>query len=307
VSGSLHVVVVGDVMTDVIARVGAPIARGSDTTALIATYGGGSAANTAAWLAAAGVPVTLIGRRGADPLGEAAERALQAAGVRTRLAVDPERPTGACVVLVEPGGERTMLPDRGANRGLLPSDVPAVELAAGRHLHLSGYLLLDGSSRPAALAVLAAARRGGLTVSVDPSSAAPLRALGAERFLAATSGCWLCLPNLDEAEALTGAREPLAAARALARSYREVVVTLGVDGAVWVGKDGRDGVAEAPAVRPPGGTVDTTGAGDAFTAGFLAARLSGAPPTDALSAGAALAAAAVGTAGGRPPVDYPSP
>src|SRR4051794_9023583 len=150
-------------MTDVIACVDAPIARGSDTAASIATHGGGSAANTAAWLAAAGVPVTLVARRGADPLGDAAELALRAAGVRTRLAVDPERPTGTCLVVVEPGGERTMLPDRGANRGLQPADVPAIELAAGRHLHLSGYPLLDAPSRPAALATLQAARRAGLT------------------------------------------------------------------------------------------------------------------------------------------------
>ncbi|MFL6139918.1 MAG: carbohydrate kinase family protein [Frankiaceae bacterium] len=301
-SGPVHVVVVGDVMTDVVARIAGPVERGSDTAASIATHGGGSAANTAAWLASTGAQVTLLGRRGADPLGDAAELALQAAGVRTRLAIDPDRPTGTCIVVVEPGGERTMLPDRGANRALAPADIPAAELVAGRHLHLSGYPLLDGPSRPAALAALDAARRAGVTVSVDPSSAAPLRALGAGRFLDETGG-WLCLPNLDEAEVLTGTRDPVAAGRALAAAYREVVVTLGADGAVWVGEGT---VVRAPAAPAAGTAVDTTGAGDAFTAGFLAARLAGAPPSDALAAGAALAARAIAIPGGRPPA-YPSP
>jgi len=278
-----------------VARVSGPLARGSDTRSRIATYGGGSAANTAAWLAAAGADVTLLARRGADPLGDAAELALRAAGVRTVLAVDPDRATGACVVIVDPTGERTMLPDRAANLALSPADLPADVFASGRHLHLSGYVVLDERSRPAAEAALAMAAAAGMTASVDPSSAAPLRAMGGAAFVTATRGATLCMPNLDEAEVLAGTRDPRAAALTLALSYGEAVVTLGVSGAVW--SDGRDVVA-APAV--PVTVVDSTGAGDAFAAGYLVARLSGGSPLDALTRGAALAAEAVTTVGARP-------
>jgi sugar/nucleoside kinase (ribokinase family) len=161
------IVVVGDLMVDVVAALPGELARGSDTPARISHSQGGSGANVAAWLAAAGADVAFAGRAGADPLGDAALAAL--AGVELAVERDPERPTGTCIVLVHPGGERTMIPDAGANEAL-----ELVELPAGEHLHLTGYALLRESSRPAALRALALARERGMTVSVDPSSAAPL-------------------------------------------------------------------------------------------------------------------------------------
>ena len=98
--------------------------------------------------------MTLIGRVGDDLAGREAVQQLQAEGVDTRLAIDPARPTGTCVVLVEPGGERSMLPDAGANAGL--EAVPLPDDAV--HLHVAGYALLHPGSRPAARALLAAAR-----------------------------------------------------------------------------------------------------------------------------------------------------
>ena len=113
-----RVVVLGDVMVDVVAQLAAPLAHASDAPARIGFHGGGSAANTAAWLAAAGARPVLVGRVGDDERGRDAERLLRAAGVETRLAVDSERPTGTCIVLVGGDGERTMVPDAGANDGL---------------------------------------------------------------------------------------------------------------------------------------------------------------------------------------------
>jgi sugar/nucleoside kinase (ribokinase family) len=195
------------------------------------------------------------------------------------VAFDPDAATGMCVVLVAPDGERSMLPDAGANAALSPEDVPA--FAPEGHLHLAGYTLLrDGAPREAALEALRRARAAGMTISLDPSSAAPLRAFGAERFLELAGPVDLLLPNRDEAAVLG----PLTA------RAREVVVTLGSDGAVWT--DGAHEVA-SPAVAA-GPVADTTGAGDAFTAGFLAAWLDGAAPGDALGAGNALAARALG-------------
>ena len=116
----MTVVVVGDLMSDVVAWASAPLAHASDTPAQITTHPGGGGANVAARLASQGVPTLLVARTGNDPAGRAAVADLRAAGVRTSVAVDPVRPTGTVVVIVEPTGERTMLPDRGANAALAP-------------------------------------------------------------------------------------------------------------------------------------------------------------------------------------------
>lgn len=285
-----RIVVVGDVMTDVVASLSGPVAQGSDTPARVVHRGGGAGANIAVWLARSGAAVTLIGRVGDDAAGREAAEALWAEGVDARLAIDPARPTGTCVVLVEPGGERSMLPDAGANAGLeavtLPDDAA--------HLHLAGYALLHPGSRPAARALLASARAAGLGVSVDPSSAAPLQRAGTAAFLEWVGGIDLLVPNRDEAAVLTGMSDPRGAARALAAHAGEVVVKLGAQGALWT--DGETQV-RAPAVDVL--VTDTTGAGDAFAAGLLAARLAGAEPADALGAGCSLAAEAVVREGGR--------
>ena len=287
-----RVLVVGDVMVDVVARLDAPIARGSDAPAQINFGGGGSAANVAAWLAEAGAPPVLAARVGNDVRGREARAALVAAGVEARLAVDLDRPTGTCVVIVEPGGERTMMPDPGANDTLEPGDIGPDLFVAGDHLHVAGYALLREGSRPAASSAIAVACDQDMTVSVDPSSAALL----SPAFLELASGAGLLLPNADEARALTGEPDPERAARRLAECFAEIVVTLGEGGALWT--DGRR-LCRAQA-EPVPDVADTTGAGDAFAAGLIAARLGGAEPWEALTAACGLAARAVSVPGARP-------
>ena len=144
-----RVVVVGDVMVDVVTRLSGPVAPGSDSPARVAFEGGGQAANTAAWAAVAGAPVVLVARAGDDPAGRAAAAELGALGVDVRFAVDEERPTGTCVVLVAADGERTMFPDPGANGALAAGDLPDDLLVAGDHLHVAGYaLLVTGRGTP---------------------------------------------------------------------------------------------------------------------------------------------------------------
>ncbi|WNV74006.1 PfkB family carbohydrate kinase [Geodermatophilus sp. DSM 44513] len=286
--------VVGDLATDVVVLLDGDPAPGSDRPAVIRSRGGGAGANVAVHLAALGVPVTLAGCVGDDAAGAALTGELAAAGVTPAVRTVPGAATGTIVSLVEPGGQRSMLADRGANLALAASDVPRP--ARGGHLHVSGYTLFAPGPRAAALAALAAARAAGCTVSVDPASTGPLAAHGVERWLADTAAATLVLPNADEARLLTGCADPAAAARALAARHPVAVVTLGADGALWADA-GR--VVHRPA--HPVAVVDTTGAGDAFTAGLLSAWLA-APdgdPAAALDAGLAQAATVVTHPGAR--------
>src|SRR5829696_3660405 len=193
-----RIVVVGDVMVDVVARLSGPLASASDAPATIRFHGGGSAANAAAWLAAVGAEAVLIGCVGDDERGRHAHGELRMAGVDARVAADPELPTGTCVVLVGPDGERTMVPDAGANDALAEEDFADDLVVEGDHLHVVGYALLRPGSRLAARAALAGARDNGMTVSVDPSSSALL----STRFFEDSAQVELLLPNAAEAHAL---------------------------------------------------------------------------------------------------------
>lgn len=293
-----RVLVVGDLITDVVAVLAGPPATGSDTPAEIRFTGGGQAANTAAWLGALGVPVTLVGAVGDDGPGRDRVAELESGGVDCAVTRVPDAPTGTVVVLATPA-ERTMVTERGANLRLAPEAVDAALDAApdAGHLHLSGYTLLDAGSRPAGLRALAAARERGLTVSVDAASAAPLRRVGAAAFLTWVRGVDLLLVNAEEATVLAGGLDPAAQGRVLSASARRVVVKRGAAGAVWVDRDAT--IAVAPARRIS--VVDPTGAGDAFAAGLLVAWLTGASPEAALRRAGDLGASAVGQVGARPP------
>ncbi|MGE5827282.1 MAG: carbohydrate kinase family protein [Micromonosporaceae bacterium] len=292
-----RVLVVGDVVTDIVAVHPAALAVGSDTAAQISLVAGGAAANTAAWLATLDVAVDLVAAVGADAAGaqrvaELVTAGVGCAGVRR---VDGA-PTGSIIVLVH-AGERSFLCDRGANLALTPSDVEAaVAVAATGHVHLSGYVLLDEQSRPAGLAALAAGAAAGASTSVDAASAAPLRRT--PEFLHWIRGTDLLLANVGEAQAMRSAvsSDGDALAAELTAFARAVVVKLGAGGALWA--DATGVVARVPA--RPAAVVDPTGAGDAFAAGLLAAWLAGAAPSEALAAGTRLGALAVSQVGARP-------
>ncbi|MER6946078.1 sugar kinase [Nonomuraea sp. NPDC000554] len=293
-----RVVVVGDLMTDAVARARYALARASDTPAIVTMHGGGSGANIASWLAVEGAEVAFIGRRGADITGRNRDMELMGYGVDARLVMDPERPTGTCVVLVTHKGERTMLSDPGANAALSPEDLPRDLFNGGGHLHLSGYTLINEGSRDAGLAALDMARRSGMSISVDCASSAPLDRTGAEPFLEWTNGVKLLFANAEQARVLTGRDDPEAAAKVLTAWFPQVVIKMNVDGALWFGNGRPDPVRVA--ADPVDRIVDGTGAGDAFCAGFLPTWLDGKPPAEALASGCHLAAKAIIHLGARP-------
>ncbi len=290
-TGRPQVTVVGDVGLDVVAKLAGPVVFGHDTRARVAVAPGGAGGNTAAWLARHDVDVSLIARVGDDEAGRTAVTELTAAGVDCYFAVDPDLPTCAVVVLVAPDGDRTMLADRGANAAFSPQDVvlPVGTPGSRRgHLHLSGYVLLDQGSRPAGLVALKRAKAAGWTTSVDPQAANHLPAIGAAAFLSWVDGVDLLLPNDAELGALGGVESALTAVGA-------VVVTHGRHGASWYSSSARVS-APAPQIHE----TDSTGAGDAFNAGLLAAWLGGADPLTALQAGVLAGSAAAAHVGARP-------
>jgi len=305
-----RVIVIGDIVTDVVTVLGAPIVAGSDTSAHISVTGGGAGANTAAWLADAGQSVTLCGVVGADPVGAMRISELSAAGVACTVRQSPEMPTGSIVILSGPA-DRAMITDRGANALLTMADVDAAfaDSADAVHLHLSGYSLLDAGSADAARYALEAAHARGLTVSVDAASAEPLRGVGGLAFVSWVRRADVLFANVDEARVLLGDADSqrllatdLAAALATRLEGRAdvggtVVVKLGAAGAVAATSQGA--VVEASAL--PVEAIDATGAGDAFAAGFLIAWLGGDGLDASLGTGAAFGARAVSTIGARPP------
>jgi sugar/nucleoside kinase (ribokinase family) len=293
-----RIVVIGDLMTDTVAHAALPLARGSDTPAVVTMHGGGAGANIAAWLAVDGAEVAFVGRRGSDIAGRNRDMELMGYGVDARLVMDPERPTGTCVVMVTHKGDGTMMSDPGANAALSPDDLPKDLFTPGSHLHVSGYTLLNQGSRPAALAACQMAGRAGMSVSVDAASSAPVERAGAEPFLQMSNGASLLFVNQAEATVLTGRDDPEQAARVLNAWYPQVVMKLGADGALFY-SNGRPDPVRAPA-QPVERIVDRTGAGDAFVAGFLPPWLNKKPPGEALASGCRLAAQALGLLGARP-------
>ena len=298
-----RVVVVGDLMTDTVARAAYPLAKGSDTPAAVTTHGGGSGANVAAWLALEGVETAFVGRRGSDIAGRNRDMEMMGYGVDARLVMDQERPTGTCVVMVTHKGDRTMLSDPGANGALLPEDIERCKdlFTQGTHLHLSGYSLINEGSRKAAIHTLDLARKAQMSVSVDGGSHSPLKRMGGVPFLEWTQGARLLVVNAKEAEILTGRETPEQAAKVLTAWYPQVVIKNGAEGALWY-TNGRPEPVTVSA-EPVEKIVDGTGAGDAFVAGFLPPWLDGKQPADALTAGCRLAAPAMKHLGARPTLD----
>lgn len=291
-----RVLVVGDVINDVVVRPLGPVASGTDTPSDVRRTFGGQGGNQAAWLAFLGVEVRFAGRAGAGD-ADAHRQSLEPLGVDVHLTGDPSHETGSIVVVVDASGERSMFTDRGAGARLAPADLPLALLDGVTHLHLSGYVLFEEESRQATLALAAEARRLGLPVSLDPASVAGLSRAGRDRFLGWAEGVELLFPNLDEGCLLAGHETPDRVLPALLARFQEVALKLGPGGALC----GTAGGARARVPAVGASVLDSTGAGDAFAAGYLAARLAGRSLEERVEAAVSAAGLALGAFGGRPP------
>jgi len=284
---------IGDLVEDVVVWVVRPPEVGTDTPAEIKRGRGGSAANVAAFAAAAGAKSRFIGKVGDDAIGHRLAGELRRDGVE--LAVEFGGRTGTVVVIVDPTAERTMLPDRGAATEL--DAVPPGALDGVAWLHVPGYSLLADPLAGTTMELISAATATTIPVSIDVSSTGLVSDFGVDSFIERIDAIQprVLFCNREEAMLLgAGPGRPLPGTAL-------TIIKGGADPTVAVAASGA--TRELP-VPPVSNVVDTTGAGDAFAAGYLVATLQGAPLLDAIAAAHRLAATVLarpGATGDRQP------
>ncbi len=267
---------IGDVIEDIIVISKGKRQLNTDNPSSIKATPGGSGANFAVWLASLGVETELIARVSIKDT-ERLESYFEQVKVMPRLETDEYQETGKIVVLVEENN-RTFYTDRAANQNLELKDL---SLAGIHLLYISGYSVLSlGETKTRKL--IQAAKNQGIQVAVDPGSTSFIESFGKDKFLSAIHGADLIFPNQEEYLLL---QEGL-------NSFPEVVITKGELGAEVLGI----GTVEAVKVE----VVDPTGAGDAFAAKYIAEKLSGSGPLEALEFANDFAALAVTRPGGQP-------
>jgi sugar/nucleoside kinase (ribokinase family) len=249
---------IGDLIEDVVVWLSAELNLGTDTDSIIQRTRGGSAANVAMFAALTGTESRFIGQVGNDALGQQLCSSLQQASVD--VCVVSEGRTGSIVVLVQPNGERTFLTDRGVASHL--SLVDASLVANVGILHVPSYSLVTEPLASTSLLYIKAAQSLGAVISIDASSTSVLEHFGVARYKSLIQSIqpqvFLC--NEDEAGLLgVGATQgmPGAAITVIKRGAHSTLAIL------------QNNQHYEVAVAPVANIVDTTGAGDAFAAGFL--------------------------------------
>jgi sugar/nucleoside kinase (ribokinase family) len=291
---SQKVLCIGDVMLDVVVVLQAPINYGEDTPSKITTHGGGAAGNVASWIAHAGTAASIVARIGSDSAGAAITSEFEDLGLDYSSLRKTTDATGVVVVVVDKKGERTMFPETGANSGLVVTDMP--NLAGFDAAYISGYALLNPLSRPGVLAMIDAIKSAGLPIFYDTVTVGAMREV--DRALIQS---WLplmdyVLPNEEEALYVADTPDIDSALTKLLELCPAVIIKRGAGGAVAQERGGNRIDVDAMKTE----VADTTGAGDSFAGGFIAAKISGSDLTASLKAGVTLAAKCVANIGARP-------
>jgi len=259
---------------------------------------GGSAANSLAGLAALGHRCAFIGQVADDQLGEVFRHDMRATGIAFDVPARPgPPPTARCLILIAPDGERTMNTALAAAHYLPASAIDEAMIEQAKYLLIEGYLWDAPEPKAAIKRAMAAARRGGCKVFFA-LSALYLMDLYRDDFMGlitdGTIDTLFC--NDEEVAALMQTDDLEGAIAALSAKVPTLVVTRGPLGAIAV----QDGVRAEVSAEPVGKVVDTTGAGDTFTSGFMAGQLEGRSLVDSLTMGAICAAECIGHYGPRP-------
>jgi sugar/nucleoside kinase (ribokinase family) len=259
-----------------------PEGQGGQLVEQIKVTAAGSAGGSALVLAKVGAEVRSAGAIGTDAAGDMLLALLQRDGVDTSLLLRRDDvQTSASVLPIRPDGSRPAFHVVGANGTYGPDDVDWDAIGEATHLHLGGPEFMGGE---AAAKILGAARERGITTSAD--ILAPGDSGVFEWIAPALAELDYLLPNEEQVLGFTGASDLVAGARSLMeRGVGCVAATRGADGAVVVDADG---VEEVPAFKVD--VVDTTGCGDAFSAGFLRGLSLGRSRRDSAVLGCAAAA-----------------
>ena len=317
---TLDIVAMGDAIVDVIASCDDDFLRAhrlpkgsmqllspGEADTLYAAMGmaqemsGGSAANSMAGVAAMGGKAAFVGQIAKDQLGLIFAHDMHALGVRfdtPPLADGP--PTGRCLILVTPDGQRTMNTCPGASHQLSADGLDRELIASASILFLEGYLFGPDKPRAAMMEAIKVAhsanRRVAFTLSESVCIAGRKESFGQ---MIDSGGVDLLFCNEDEALQLTGRTELENALAELSIKVPTLVVTKGPEGAIAIENGERISIPAAPVSE----VVDTTGAGDLFAAGFLTARCKGASLERCLWTGAIAAAEVIQHYGARPMTD----
>ena len=315
--GALDIVAIGDAIVDVIATCedsfldAHKLTKGSmqlltpdQADNLYSAMGpareisGGSAANSMAGVAALGLDAGFIGQVADDQLGDIFAHDMTSLGIRFETSpLKDGPPTGRCLILVTPDAQRTMNTCPGASHELTPQRLDEQMIRSSSITFLEGYLWGPERPRHAMLRAAQIAHEAGRTVAftLSESLCIPGRKEGV---LGMIDGGMVdvLFANEDEAMLLAGAGDLDRALAKLSPLVSTLVVTRGPAGALAIERGNRVEVPAAPVDK----VVDTTGAGDLFAAGFLAARCRARPLDRCLQAGAQAAAEVISHFGARP-------
>jgi sugar/nucleoside kinase (ribokinase family) len=258
--------VLGDLVVDVVLRPDRPIQHGSDVPGRVSFAQGGSAATTARWIGRLGARSSMIAAIGRDGAGRVLVDALKSDGVTPRVIRVAGARTGRIGVLVTPDGERSFVQDRAAALQLEPTDLKPAWFTGADAVHMPIYSLLDEPLGRAGRRAVELGRAADAAISIDLASVGPLVARGRRtaRALVADIAPTILFATASEAEALLGKY----AVEGLLDVAGIVVVKRGSKGATVLARDGDQRLRFDVATTPIAAT-DTTGAGDAFDAGFL--------------------------------------
>jgi ribokinase len=276
-----RVIVLGDLVVDVVLAPATELVSGTDVPGRVMLRQGGSATTTARWLGRAGALVSLIAAVGRDAEGRALVGTIRRDGVAAHVVRVAGFRTGRIGVFVAPDGERSFVQDRGATLRLAPEHLREGWFRGAELLHLPAYSLLDRPLGDAGKRAAEFAHAAGALVTVDLASSGPLLALGPDAAREVVQGA---RPDLLFA-AGSEARALAPTDASLLDLAPNVVLKRGSGGVTVLFREGSS-AARLEIPTTPVAAADTTGAGDAFDAGFilawLAARREGASTADAL-------------------------
>ena len=253
-------------MLDVVAQIPTTpheLHLGNDTRTIISTHGGGAGGNVASWLAVLGNDVTMVGRIGNDAAGSAITAEFDALGISYGQIVKEGLHTGVVVCRVDPSGERTMLADNGANAGLAISDLPALDGVDA--IYLTGYAPLAPLSREGVLEMVRTINSREIPIIFDPATVGGMQGVPVEEILSWCALMDAVIMNEEEAIYLSGLSDCEAALNFFLELTPRAIIKRGSAGAIGLERGGQIISVAAKTLT----VVDTTGAGDAFAAGFI--------------------------------------